>query len=157
MYLRLDVQKYLRQYNLRKIFGKIGLVGMLSLLLAGVIFSLNVAQAQANPHMSPNANQAADQLSADEVGMIYQIFGSSYGAGAVRVAMCESGLNSTAYNPMSIMGSHAMGLFQILYPSTWESTSQAGSSPYSARANIRAAHEIFVRDGYSWREWMCRP
>lgn len=86
--------------------------------------------------------------------MIEQVFGS-YAAGALQVARCESGLNPNAYNPTSIGGSHAEGVFQILYPSTWMGTSEAGSSPYNARANILAAHEIFVRDGYSWREWSC--
>jgi hypothetical protein len=88
------------------------------------------------------------------IAMIKQVFGS-YAPGAVQVARCESGLNPLAYNPISIGGSHAEGLFQILYPSTWRGTSEASSSPYSAMANILAAHQIFVRDGYSWREWTC--
>ena len=82
--------------------------------------------------------------------MIDQIFGS-YGPGAINVARCESGLNPGAYNP-----SGASGLFQIM-PGTWAGTSQAGLSPYNAQANALAAHEIFVRDGYSWREWTCQP
>ena len=69
--------------------------------------------------------------------------------------VAESGLNPGAYNPTSIGGSHAAGVFQILYPSTWAGTPEAGSSPYNAWANIEAAHAIFVRDGYSWREWTC--
>ena len=88
--------------------------------------------------------------------MIYKEFGP-YGRAAVRVATCESGLNPSAYNPISVGGSHAMGVFQILYTSTWYTTPQARYSPYNARANIRAAHYIFVRDGYSWREWVCQP
>lgn len=86
--------------------------------------------------------------------MIEQVFGP-YAPGALQVARCESGLNPGAYNPTSIGGSHAEGVFQILYPSTWMGTSEAGSSPYNAWANIVAAHQIFVRDGYSWREWSC--
>ncbi|HKV57865.1 MAG TPA: hypothetical protein VJO32_06265 [Ktedonobacteraceae bacterium] len=86
--------------------------------------------------------------------MIEQVFGP-YSAGALQVARCESGLNPNAYNPTSIGGSHAEGVFQILYPSTWMGTSQAASSPYNARANVLAAHEIFVRDGYNWHEWSC--
>ncbi len=88
------------------------------------------------------------------IAMIEQVFGP-YAQGALQVAKCESGYNPNAYNPISIGGSHAEGVFQILYPSTWMGTSEAASSPYNASANIRAAHEIFVRDGYSWRQWSC--
>src|SRR5437588_384184 len=88
------------------------------------------------------------------IAMIKQVFGA-YAGGALNVAHCESGFNPRAYNPVSIGGSHAEGVFQILYPSTWSGTSEASSSPYSAMANILAAHQIFVRDGYSWREWSC--
>jgi len=83
--------------------------------------------------------------------MINQVFGP-YGPAAITVARCESGLNPNAYNPSS-----AAGLFQILYPSTWARTSQAANSPFNPMANILAAHEIFARDGYSWREWSCQP
>ena len=88
------------------------------------------------------------------IAMINQVFGS-YAAGALNIARCEFGFNPLAYNPISIGGSHAEGIFQILFPSTWSGTSEASSSPYSAMANILAAHQIFVRDGYSWREWSC--
>lgn len=86
------------------------------------------------------------------IAMIDRVFGAD-APEAVRVARCESGLNPKAYNPGS---GHAEGLFQILYPSTWSRTSQASHSPFDAMANILAAHEIFVRDGHSWREWTCR-
>jgi hypothetical protein len=88
------------------------------------------------------------------IAMINQVFGP-YASGALNVARCESGFNPLSYNPISNGGSHAEGVFQILYPGTWSGTSEASSSPYSAMANILAAHEIFVRDGYSWREWSC--
>src|SRR5262249_952546 len=100
--------------------------------------------------------QPSGQPSGSITGMIYQVFGP-YGAAAVRVAMCESSLNPGAYNSISIGGSHASRLFQILYRSTWSGNSQAGNSPYNAWSNTVAAHEIFVRDGYSWREWECQP
>jgi hypothetical protein len=90
------------------------------------------------------------------IAMINQVFGS-YAPGALQIAKCESGLNPLAFNPISIGGSHAEGLFQILYPSTWRGTSEASSSPYSAMANALAAHQIFVRDGYNWHEWTCLP
>jgi LysM repeat protein len=82
---------------------------------------------------------------------IRQVFGA-YGDGAVRVAMCESGLNPNAYN--GVLG--AAGLFQII-PGTFASTSYAGQSVYNPQVNIRAAYEVFARDGYSWREWACQP
>ena len=85
------------------------------------------------------------------VSMIDQVFGSYAGA-ALNVARCESGLNPAATNPSS----GAAGVFQIM-PSTFDTTPEAGSSPYNAYANIVAAHYIFVRDGYSWREWTCQP
>lgn len=85
---------------------------------------------------------------------IVAIFGS-YSNGAINVARCESGFDPNAWNPYAIGGSHASGVFQILFPSTWDTTSWASTSPYNYDANIRAAHQIFVRDGYSWREWSC--
>lgn len=101
---------------------------------------------------APEATAPPVQGGSSIEGMIDQVFGA-YGPGAIRVAQCESGLNPSAVNPAGVYA----GLFQILYPSTWDSTSEAGSSPYDAWANIAAAHEIFVRDGYSWREWTCQP
>jgi len=88
------------------------------------------------------------------IAMIKQVFGP-YADGALNVARCESGFNPLAFNPASNGGNHAEGVFQILYPSTWNGTSEAASSPYNAMANILAAHQIFARDGYSWREWSC--
>lgn len=76
-----------------------------------------------------------------------------YSSAAKAIAMAESSMNPQAYNAISVDGSHAEGLFQILYPSTWNTTRQASQSPYDAKANIAAAYEIFLRDGYSWREW----
>jgi LysM repeat protein len=109
--------------------------------------AINSAPIQASTP-KPNVNVA----STDVNGLIDEIFGS-YAASAKSVAMCESGMNPNATNPSS----NASGVFQILYPSTWNTTTQAGQSPYNAQANITAAHEIFVRDGYSWREWSCQP
>lgn len=111
-------------------------------------------QAAAPAVAQPVAVAAPQSSSID--AMIDQVFGANAGA-ARNIAMCESGLNPNATNSYSIGGSHAAGLFQILYPSTWYGTSQASNSPYNAWSNIVAAHEIFVRDGYSWREWTCRP
>jgi LysM repeat protein len=118
-----------------------------------------VTQSQASQNPATSATSTAQQTaSADPsvASMIDQVFGP-YAAAAQRVAQCESGWNPGAYNSISVGGSHAEGVFQILYPSTWVGTQEAASSPYNAMSNILAAHEIFVRDGYSWREWVCQP
>jgi hypothetical protein len=107
-----------------------------------------------NPTPVPTIPYPTSPGQAAVIAMIKQVFGS-YAYGALNVARCESGFNPLAYNPISIGGNHAEGVFQILYPSTWSGTSEASSSPYSAMANILAAHQIFVRDGYSWRQWSC--
>jgi hypothetical protein len=86
---------------------------------------------------------------------IIAVFGP-YAQGALGVSRCESGYDPNAWNSYPILNSHASGVFQILYPSTWNDTSYAGSSPFNADANIHAAYQIFQRDGYSWREWQCR-
>ena len=118
----------------------------------------SVNQPQMSSATTSNSSQPlqASESGGSVVDMINQVFGS-YAAGAINVATCESGLNPGATNSMSIGGSHAAGVFQILYPSTWAGTSEAANSPYDAWSNIVAAHEIFVRDGYSWREWTCQP
>ncbi len=87
---------------------------------------------------------------------IVAVFGS-YSQGALNIARCESGYDPNAYNSYPILNSHASGVFQILYPSTWNTTSYSGYSPFDADANIHAAYQIFQRDGYSWREWQCKP
>jgi hypothetical protein len=90
------------------------------------------------------------------INEIQAIFGQ-YANGALNIARCESGFNPGATNPYAVGNSHAEGVFQILYPSTWNTTSYAGQNPYNYDANIHAAWEIFSRDGYSWREWECKP
>jgi LysM repeat protein len=118
-----------------------------------------------NNHAAPAQSQttsgqsyaAAAQLNnGSPRAIINEIFGPDAPA-ALNIAMCESSFNPNAVNSIAIGGSHAKGLFQILYPSTWNTTSQAAMSPFNARANAIAAHEIFIRDGHSWREWACRP
>jgi len=87
---------------------------------------------------------------------IVAVFGS-YSQGALAVSKCESGYDPNAWNSYPILNSHASGVFQILYPSTWNTTSYASDSPFDATANIHAAYQIFKRDGYTWREWQCQP
>lgn len=90
------------------------------------------------------------------VADIEAVFGP-YSWSALAIARCESGYYPYAYNPTPVGWSHAEGVFQILYPSTWDTTPYSGYSPYNYDANIHAAYDIFVRDGYSWREWQCQP
>ncbi len=106
---------------------------------------------------STQSNAASTQSSAaPPKSIINDVFGSD-APSAIHIATCESSLNPNAVNWISIGGSHAKGLFQILHPSTWNTTSEAAVSPFDARANAIAAHEIFLRDGHSWREWACHP
>lgn len=118
------------------------------------------ASTQATPAtqatIAPTPKPVAKPKPASVSDMINQIFGKD-APGARRVATCESGLNPRAVNPQAVGNSHAQGVFQVLYPSTWKTTSQAAKSPFDARANITAAHEIFIRDHHSWREWVCQP
>ena len=97
---------------------------------------------------SPGTQAVIDDIKA--------VFGQ-YATGALNIARCESGYVPTARNPYPVGNSHAEGVFQILYPSTWDTTSYANQNPYDYDTNIHAAWEIFSRDGYSWREWECRP
>lgn len=112
------------------------------------------------PAVHPTTVKPAQQGSGSHdsvTAYIQQVFGPPYAEGALAIARCESGYAPNAWNPTPIGNSHASGVFQILYPSTWSTTSYRSASPYDWQANILAAHEIFVRDGYSWREWACRP
>ncbi len=130
-----------------------GLVAALALFV--MLFGVGVRGAYAHPTSSQSSARVAFTASVSTaengsvVAMIEQVFGS-YAGTAVSIASCESGLNPAATNPYS----GAAGVFQIM-PGTWSGTSWAGYSAYNAWANINAAHEIFVRDGYNWHEWVC--
>jgi hypothetical protein len=86
--------------------------------------------------------------------MISYEFGS-YTADAMKIANCESSMDPAAVNTQAVDGSYATGLFQILYPSTWNSTSFKDGNPKDAWTNTQAAYEIFHRDGNNWHEWAC--
>lgn len=105
------------------------------------------------PLRPPAGANPGQQAVIDE---IVSVFGP-YSQGALAIAKCESGYDPNAWNSYPILNSHASGVFQILYPSTWNGTSYSASSPFNADANIHAAYQIFSRDGYSWREWQCKP
>lgn len=104
-------------------------------------------------YIPPHGSDPGTQTIINE---IIAVFGP-YAQGALNVSHCESGYDPNAWNPFPILNSHASGVFQILYPSTWNGTSYHASSPFDYNANIRAAYEIFSRDGFSWREWECQP
>ncbi|MGH2516395.1 MAG: hypothetical protein ACRDHP_12135 [Ktedonobacterales bacterium] len=105
------------------------------------------------PYSPPQGANPGQQAVINE---IVAVFGSA-APGALAVSRCESGYDPNAWNSYPIGNSHAEGVFQILYPSTWDTTSYAGDSPYNYVDNIHAAYQIFSRDGYSWREWECQP
>ena len=105
------------------------------------------------PYQPPVGANPGQQAIINE---IVAVFGPN-AQGALNIARCESGYDPNAVNPYAIGNSHASGVFQILYPSTWDGTSYAAQSPFDYNANIHAAYEIFSRDGYSWREWACKP
>lgn len=139
--LHQDDLKNLFQNGKKRWIVKIGLAASLGMALIGAGGGLKAPTAHA---YSYNFNRSYS------INVIRGAFGADADQ-AIRVAECESGLNPNAYNP-----SGATGLFQIM-PGTWAGTSEAGASPYNAQANALAAHEIFVRDGHSWREWTCQP
>lgn len=128
--------------NKKHFVAKFALAALLALtLLAGVL-----STSAQTTHAATNESYM--------ISIIRSVFGP-YSDQAIRIARCESSLNPNAVNSIAVGNSHAQGLFQILYPSTWMGTSQAAASPFNPTANTRAAHDIFVRDGYSWREWEC--
>lgn len=114
-----------------------------------------VTNTSARPAVAAPVVQAQPVAAAPSGGSVQSeilaVFGA-YGQAALNVARCESGFNPNATNPSS----GAAGIFQFL-PSTWATTAYAGYSPYNASANIHAAYQVFSRDGYSWREWVCQP
>jgi hypothetical protein len=101
-----------------------------------------------------NVKQVSSMSHATTAQMISYEFGS-YTADAMKIANCESSMNPVAVNPESVAGSYATGLFQILYPSTWNTTSFKNGDPKDAWTNTQAAYEIFHRDGNNWHEWAC--
>jgi hypothetical protein len=146
-----EVRLRKQQHVISFLRGNVGRIVLLVVLGAAFFGAANAMQALQRAH----AETATPSVSYVH-SIIQNVFGAN-AAGAISVAQCESGANPSAVNPIPVGNSYAQGLFQILYPSTWNTTSQAGNSPLDPTANAVAAHEIFVRDGYSWREWACQP
>lgn len=117
---------------------------------AGVVSTTNATATNANLSSFNGSTSNATEITS----MITSVFGA-YASQAIKIANCESGLNPNAVNNTSVGGSYATGVFQILYPSTWNTTSYKSGNPKDARTNIQAAFEIFRRDNYTWREWAC--
>lgn len=143
----------------------VGATGRLGSLLGAWITPGSMAQGQPpapgsnaptlSGAQSPPGSDPRNSTEGERWAYIWQVFGAKYGQQALDISGCESSWNPLAYNPTPVSGSHAEGLFQILVPSTWQTTSQAANNPYDYQANTQAAWEIFKRDGYSWREWAC--
>ncbi|GLV54807.1 hypothetical protein KDH_16540 [Dictyobacter sp. S3.2.2.5] len=121
----------------------IALAVMFAFTLAGTFMGMQAS----TTHAATNETYLAS--------IIHSVFGQ-YSGQAMRIAQCESTMNPNARNSMAIGGSYASGLFQILYPSTWNGTSQAGKSPFDPQANARAAYELFKNDGFRWTQWQCK-
>jgi Transglycosylase SLT domain len=68
---------------------------------------------------------------------------------AYRVANCESTTNPSATN-----GNNDDGLFQILYPSTWDTTPYSRHEVWSARWNSLAAMWMWAHGRRN--EWQCQ-
>jgi hypothetical protein len=100
-------------------------------------------------HTVRHAAPAARYSGGSVQNQIRAVFGP-YAGRALRIAACESGFNPSAASRIST----AKGVFQFLN-GTWATTSYRNYSPFNAWANIRAAYEVFTRDGHSWREWQC--
>lgn len=161
-----------RSLNIARWLGTVALVASIVVLVSGL--NRDASQAGqtlreweagaglvvAPPDVTPidgwNAYNAHQRAIIEEIALV---FGpdSQAAQGAVNVAYCESGYDPHNRNPISVAGSHAEGVFQILWPSTWQTTSFASQSPYDQHANILAAHQIWERDGHSWGEWCCQP
>lgn len=72
---------------------------------------------------------------------------------AVRVAICESGLNPSIHH-LDTDGTYADGLFQI-HPSYW--SAYIHGDVYDPLANTTAAHDIWIHNGHTFRGlWECR-
>jgi hypothetical protein len=72
---------------------------------------------------------------------------------AVRVAICESGLNPSIHH-LDTDGTYADGLFQI-HPSYW--SAYIHGSVYDPLVNAQAAHDIWIHNGHTFRGlWECR-
>lgn len=96
------------------------------------------------------------QFSASSVQTSFALANVVYGVpvrGLSALSWCESRHTPGARNRIALGGSHASGLTQILYPSTWGTTPYAHLSPFDPATSALAAGYIWRRAGGSFREW----
>ncbi len=121
------------------------LITVFGLFCTGLVPGLTPPQ---EAYATSSAQPSKMPVSAAKVKkIIEEVFRIHYAEAAKQVAFCESHFNSRAYN----RSNGAAGVFQFLL-GTWKTTRQRHHSRFDAQANIKAAHEVFVRDGHSWRE-----
>jgi hypothetical protein len=111
----------------------------------------NAARERARIERSARSTREAAQrrlmakLSRSPANAVCYVFGDYCGQ-ALRVARCESGLQTTAQN------GQYLGLFQM-----GSSARQLFGHGQSALAQARAAYRYFVRSGRDWGPWSCKP
>ena len=97
-------------------------------------------------HAANGCYDPSGHLSDAQVVMVWECAGgpSWAASSAVTITWCESGHNTSAYNP-----SGATGLFQIL-------GSVVPGNLYDAHINALNAVSKFKASGDSWAQWVCR-
>src|ERR1700681_1795720 len=97
-------------------------IGNVNLIYAGQTLCIPTSGGSSAVQQAPAHSYVATSYNGGSVvSMIQQVFGP-YAGSALAIARCESGFNPGATNPLAIGNSHAAGVFQILYPSTWSGT-----------------------------------
>lgn len=104
---------------------------------------------------TPAVTQAPQDPRYDEIkAYIYQVFGQDGGNKAMKLLSCENhslNPNATNYNSDSV-GSIDRGVFQI--NNYWQKIDNPAFL-YDYKINVLIAHNIYVRDGYSFKLWTC--
>jgi hypothetical protein len=109
----------------------------------------SLARAQkriAELHRLHRARAAAARRAKTPRAVICRIFGSRYCAEAMRVARCESHLQTRAQN------GQYLGLFQM-----GRNERHLYGHGASAEQQARAAHRYFLASGRNWGPWSCKP
>ncbi len=72
---------------------------------------------------------------------------------AVKIAVCESGLKSTAYNGNAHTGDSSVGIFQINLYGNLAKERPSREWLSDPKNNIDYAHEMYLKEGF--RPWTC--